>query len=304
MRCLVVVIAVLGMIIAVPIIGFVWYGWWGLLGGLGSVFVLLWLLTEIGPGASAKVFQQMYRQAAGAMRDATITVHGITLADEPDAVATVLRQLEGWIDEFNEESEGGFEVDLAEFLTHNEENLEHARYFIDITVTPPESEPDASWAPHAIGLSPIDSDDGGVCEVFAADEFDADSSEFREFLTTAFEEISGERRIRLHVGLDPSIQTYRFEYAFVNLLNATIDIPKYSAANTTMQRLTKAMIKQAMKHRPLKHLGLDYLPASDADIDTLASIAELESVSLEGTDISPKGILRLREAIPNLRVYD
>ena len=140
-----------------------WYGWLGLVGGIFGGWILLWLLAKFVPGESAKAFKEMYRHAEGAMCDASIEVHGIWLADGANSLSEILRErLDGWIDDSNEESDAqGFQIELDEILSHSDENLDLVRYFIDFTVTPPETEPDASWAPHAIGLRAVDSDEGG-----------------------------------------------------------------------------------------------------------------------------------------------
>ncbi len=143
---------------------------------------------------------------------------------------------------------------------------------------------------------------GGACEVHSADEFDNEANEFRPFLDFAYEEICGARRIRLYVGLDPSMETYRFEYAFVNPLKATIDIPNRSPDGASRKQVIKSLFQHAIKRRPLQYLSLSYLPVDDADIVSVFDIAELRTIDLKGTYVTEKAIERLREAIPDIEV--
>jgi hypothetical protein len=282
------------MVCAAFVLAWNWYGWSGVLGVIGVGFALLWLLARFGPDVSRGFFHEAYRQVAGPMREARITVHGITPADDADAVPAMLRQFDAWIDEFNEDDDSPeLHIEVDEFLTHNEERPDLARYFIDITVSPPESQPDIAWSPHAISLRPAESQDASACELHDVEGYDAETAEFRPFLETAFQEITGEKRIRLHVGLDPNIGKYRFEYAFVNPLEATLEVPPRASREDPLRRFADGVFDR-IAGRPVTTLSLSWLPITDDDLKRVVEFMELDFLGLEQTLVTDDGVGQLR----------
>lgn len=294
MRCLIAVILILAIIIAALVVGWIWYGWWGLLGVAVSGFVLLWLATEIGPRILDRVLVETVQ----------ITVHSVQFAEEPDAVPEMLRQFDGWIRDFNEESEtDGYQIEVDEFLTHNEERLDLARYYVEITVAPPEDKPDAKWSPHSIGLKPLDSDDLTCFELYDVQRWNAESGEYQPFLDHECENVTGELRLRLHVKLDPKMRTYQFDYVFGNPIEVTIDIPVPDWSETPMRRFTQGVLDRLEKHRPLKTLSLNWLDLGDMDLDQIGGITEVEFLAMEQTRITNDGLRRL-SPLQNLEALD
>ena len=294
MRCLIVATVTLVIVGATFVVAWNWYGWWGVLGVVVIGFALLWTLARLGPDAARGFFSEAFRQAAGPMREARITVHGITPADEANAVPAMLRQFDAWIDEFDEDAESReFHIEVDEFLTHNEERLDLGGYIVDITVSPPESNPDAAWSPHAVSLRPAEQQDASACELHDVQGYDEKIGEFRPFLKEAYQEITGEKRICLHVGLDPTIREYQFEYAFVNLLEATIEVPTRMSGKDPLCRFTDGVLDRVASRRPLLTLSLNWLPITDADLKRVVQISELRFLGLKATAVTDDGIGQL-----------
>lgn len=294
MRCLLIALLVLAAVVAAFITAWSWFGCWGVLGLAVGAYFLLWLLSRVLPGVSRVYFREQFRQLGGPMRDAEITVHSVTMAEDFDAVAAVLDDFDAWLREQEKQGEShGLHFDVDEFLAHNEVRLDHVRYFIDVTVSPPESDPDAKWAPHGISLRPVGAEDAWACEGHGVDEFDAESGDFRPFLTSAFEEICGERRIRLNVGLDPSHREYQFEYLHVNLLKATVEIPPPKSDEEPLRRLTTAIVDRVLRKQHVQTLSLNFLPVTDGDLEQISQLKELQYLGLSGTRISDQGLPRL-----------
>lgn len=287
MRCLIAAILILGIIIGSAVMAWVWWGWTGLGIWFGGGFVLLWLLSKFGPGASQAFFRAMYANRAEPMREATVTLHAIEPAEESDAVAEFLRNFDEWVHD-PEMSEGGLDFDVSEYMTHSEIRLDLERYWIDFTVKPPADNPDVQWSPHAITIVPDDDNDRSwSSEILEWRDYDSQSGEFVPTrLKKAFEEIQGEMRLRILVALDPSHRSYRFEYLYSLLFDTRIALPSSKEHPSANRRLTEALIDRIANAENVRSADFHFLPVNDEDMKRLTGLNDIEYLSLDATEIT------------------
>lgn len=297
MRCLIAALLALGVIIGAAVAAWNWWGWWGLAAWFFGGYSLLWLLSKIGPGTSAAFFRGMYAELAEGMREATVTLNSIERATESDPVHDVVQSFEDWMRESEADDTDGLHFDLSEFLTHCEIRLDCGRFLVDFTVTPPAENPDVQWAPHGFSLVPYDAeaDKGFSCEMLQWEDYDAESSRFLPSkLETAYEEIQGERRIRVLAALDEDHREYRFEYLFSVRYDNPIVLPRGTDAISPTRRLTVAILESiARAHnesKVVKSIDLAYLAVNDSDLPQLKELPELEYLGLDGTEVTDDGI--------------
>lgn len=287
MRCLIAAILILGTIIGAAILAWMWHGWWGLAVWFGAMFVLAWLLAKFGPGISQSYVSGMYEEIAKGMREATVTLNAIEPATDSNAVADVLRELDGWIAESREEGDDvNFDVD--EWLGHSEVRLDLRRYRVDVSIAPPADKPDEKWAPHAFSLIPAAESEPSAfsCEIHEWEDYDEAASRFvPSRLKQAFEEVEGPRRMRMLVSLNPTYSVYLFEYLHSVRYEAQVRLPAVDAADP-MRVLTAAIVDRIEQHERIATVSLGFLPVTDADIARLAGVKSLEYLGLDHTQVS------------------
>jgi hypothetical protein len=296
MRCLIVVLLVLAAMIGAVVAAWMWYGWWGLLGVFVGGFVLLWLLARFGPGASAVVFRGMFAALGESMKEAKVTVHSIEPAADLHGVDEVLREMIGWLQEqVDEEGPQAAYLDFSEYLSHSEVDMDFTRFLIEVTVTPPQSDPPTKWAPHALSLASVEGQGRQDAELIEIEEFDAATGQFGPLKDeTAFEETAGERRLRLRVAVDPGYRDYRFTYAFETPLDATVTLPDVEAAEPR-RLLAEGILDRIERFPAARTLNIDYLPLIDADLPRLQRFTQLEFLGLQATNVTSDGIAHIAE---------
>ena len=296
MRCLIVALLVLAAIIGTAVAAWMWYGWWGLLGWFVGGYVLLWLLARFGPGATAGVFRGVYAQLGAPMKEAKLTVHSVEPAPDLHGVDEVLREMIDWLQVQDEKgSPEAAHLDFSEYLSHSEANIDFRRFLIDVTVTPPQSDPPLKWAPHALSLASVEGEGRQDAEVLEFEEFDAETQQFGPLkLKAGFEDIEGERRLRLRVAVDPQYREYRFNYAFETPLDATVTLPEIAAAEPR-RLLAEGLLDRIERFPRARSLNIDYLPLVDADLPRLRRFTQLEFLGLQATNVTSDGLAQIAE---------
>jgi hypothetical protein len=294
MGCLLAALVMVALLVASVTAAWIWLGVWG-----AVLVVLLWLL--FGPWIFVAGTRRAFQSLGTHMRDATALVHSATLADPPDDVPEMLKQLDAWIEErrAEEESPGPLSIevdDFFEFLGHSdpEFNLDHARYLIDVTITPPATEPDTEWVPVALSVAPA-AEPGAFAggSVNRIERFDKAAAKFRPSSDEQAAGVRGSQRLRLLFSLDPRQREYHFVYLHVNRIGTSFEIPAPPWTEEPRRRFTAQVIDRIVARRNVGTVSLNYLPVVDADLIKIAALADLEFLALDSTQISDEGLKHL-----------
>lgn len=179
-------------------------GPWGVAILIGAIVGILLLVRAFGEKIFEGVVELAARSIGKPLKDATVAVHSVTRAPEPDP--SVFRT-------GDDEEDDAFEADLeASGLPEGE----YEWYKIDAEITPtPDAEGNpVAWNPDGIGIR---KDDG---QSRSALEFDVDclvaqceiwrDGEFR--VVGDYGSVLGPARVRLYAGVTPGTRDVRFWY--------------------------------------------------------------------------------------------
>lgn len=198
---------------------------WGITGllifiGVVSVglIILAVSLKSIASKLITKLFIAPFAAKGAVLKDAQVTIHSITPAEPPA----------DWDSEPDEEDDYTAEADEDAEEEEDEEVEPGARsepeprrwVYLDATITPGEAQgPFQLWEPSELGLAGPNAASAQGIEDMDGDE-DEDVGEIADYRLwrdgdwSVDDEgkVPGEQRVRLHVGLNPSVTAFRFRY--------------------------------------------------------------------------------------------
>ena len=289
MGCLLAALVMVALLVASVTAAWIGLGVWGAI-----LVVLLWLL--FGPWMFAAGARRAFQNLGAHLRDATVVVHSVTLADPPDDVADAIEAFDARIEEIraDQESPGPLSVDVDDLFGHSdpEFNLDHARYLIDVTITPPATDPHTEWVPAVLSVAPT-AEPGTFAGVSRIELFDEAAAEFRRASDEQTVSIRGSQRLRLLFSLDPRQREYHFVYLHVNRIGTSFEIPAPAWTEEPRRRFTVQAIDRIVARRNVGTVSLGYFPVVDADLIKIARLADLEFLGLDGTQISDEGLQHL-----------
>ena len=303
MGCWLVALVVLALIVGSFTAAWIWFGAAGVVGVLVGGIALIWVLGRFGPRMLAEWAQRAFRNLGANMNDAAVVIHSATLADPPDDVADALKGLDAWIEERHaeEETPGPLSIEVDEFLggSEPEYNLDYARYLIDVTITPPATDPNTDWVPVVLSVAPTAETApfaGG--SVNRIELFDEIAAKFRRASEEQTVEVRGSQRLRLLVSLDPRQREYQLVYLHVNRIGPSFEIPTPDWTEDPHRRFTAEAIDRIVARGnvgtvSVGTVSLNYLPVVDADLIKLAGLTDLEFLGLDATQISDEGLKHL-----------
>jgi hypothetical protein len=294
MGCLLAALVVVALV--VTIVTAAWIGF-GAVGAIVTGIGLLLLLAVFGPWMLAAGSRWAFQSLGANMGDATVVIHSAALADPPDDVPEMLERLDAWIEESraDEESSGPLSIEVDEFLggSDPEFNLDHARYLIDVTITPPATEPHTDWVPVVLSVAPTAEPGAFAGGSDRIELFDKAAATFRPCSDEQAAEVRGSQRLRLRFSLDPRQREYQFVYMHVNRIGPTFEVPAPAWTEEPRRRFTVQAVGRIVARRNVGSLSLNYLPVVDADLIKIAALADLEFLGLDSTQISDEGLKHL-----------